>query len=105
MGAQDAFAAAVQLSTTSLRTEFKDIGNHFPYKGTKDGDQLKNVAEADFKAYAKVAKDEKVDSKGFAKASTDAKTARDDVITFFLGNDKLVAVRSDPLFAAEVPAM
>ena len=75
------------MSTTALRTEFKDIGNHFPYKTTKDGDQLKNVAEADFKAYAKVAKTEKVDSKGFTKASGDAKTARDDLICLLYTSD------------------
>lgn len=80
------------MSTTSIRGEYADIGNHFPYKTTKDGDQLKNVAEADFKAYAAVAKTEKVHSKEFTKASADAKTARDDLTTFLNGNDKLKAV-------------
>jgi hypothetical protein len=88
-----------------MRGEYADIGQFYPYKDTKSGDQLTDVAEADFKAYAKLAKAEKVHDKDFATASKDAKKARDDLTTFVFTNEKLMAAYSDPLFIAEMPAM
>jgi hypothetical protein len=81
--------ATVSGSMEKIRTHYGDTYKFWPYAGTDLGDDEEKMKELN--KYA--TKHAKLDTKGFNKATTDAKKARNTALTFVHKSEHLNALR------------